>query len=61
MNESQARAELEEILATASPGEQATVQSEGQIDHPHGEDTHTDAWLGTKEQDGSVSVEKIHG
>jgi hypothetical protein len=52
---------LEESLAEADPGDQATAQTEGEIDHPHGEDNHTDFTIGTKEDDGSVSFEKGHG
>jgi len=63
MNEDQARTELESILTSASPGEEATVQSEGQVEHPHPheDETTTDAWKGTKQEDGSVEVEKIYG
>ena len=60
MKEADGRALLEEILSDAKPGEQATVQSQGQADHPHGEDNHVDGWEGTKEADGSVTVEKGH-
>jgi hypothetical protein len=62
MREDDARRQLEEILRNAQPGEEATVQTEGQIEHPHGDgdDEHTDAWSGRKEADGSVTVEKLH-
>jgi hypothetical protein len=60
MREEDARRELEEILRNAEPGEEATVQTEGQIEHPHGGDDHTDAWFGRKEADGSVTIEKLH-
>ena len=60
MNKDDARRELEEILRNAAPGEEATVQTEGQVNHPHGDDDHTDAWSGRKEEDGSVTVEKLH-
>jgi hypothetical protein len=60
MREEDARRELEEILTDADPGEEATVQSEGQVEHPHGDDDHVDAWSGRKEEDGSVTVEKLH-
>lgn len=60
MREEDARRELEEILRDAEVGERASLQSEGQIDHPHGADDHTDGWAGTKEADGSVTIEKLH-
>ncbi|MEV0537066.1 hypothetical protein [Kitasatospora sp. NPDC050463] len=60
MSPDEAQRQLEEILADAEPGETATVQSEGQVEHPHGGDAHTDAWAGTKEDDGSVTIEKLH-
>jgi hypothetical protein len=59
MRREDAQRELEEILANAEPGEEATVQSEGQIDHPHGDDDHTDAWSGIKNEDGSVTIDKL--
>ncbi len=52
---------LEEALEDAEPGDQATAQTEGEIDNPHGDDSHTDFTIGTKEDDGSVSFEKGHG
>jgi hypothetical protein len=60
MREEDAQRELEAILANAAVGESATIQSEGQIEHPHGSDDHTDGWAGTKEADGSVTIEKLH-
>jgi hypothetical protein len=60
MREEDARAQLEEILRDAPVGEEASVQSEGQAAHPHGEDDHVDAWSGRKEADGTITVEKLH-
>lgn len=60
MNESDARKQLEDILANEAPGEKATVQSQGQADHPHGPDAHVDGWEGTKQADGSVTIAKSH-
>ncbi|QNA75391.1 hypothetical protein C8250_029000 [Streptomyces sp. So13.3] len=60
MSPEEAQRQLESILADAEPGEEATVQSAGQIENPHGDDNHTDAWAGIKEADGSVTIEKLH-
>lgn len=60
------RGTLESALENASPGDQAIAQSAGQIDTPHyhagqtSGEKHTDAYVGTKQSDGSVKVEKIH-
>jgi hypothetical protein len=51
---------LEDALEDAEPGEQATAQTQGEIEHPHGDDAHTTGTIGTKEQDGSVSFETGH-
>jgi hypothetical protein len=51
---------LEEALEDQPAGSQATAQTEGQVDHPHGENSHVDGTIGTKEEDGSVSIEKGH-
>jgi hypothetical protein len=61
MRQDDAKRELEDILRNSAPGEEATVQTEGQIEHPHpGADHDTDAWAGRKEADGSVTVWKLH-
>lgn len=49
---------LEDALEDADPGEQASAQTEGQIENEH--DGHVDGFSGTKEDDGSVTVEKEH-
>ena len=60
MKESDARGFLEGILSGSKSGDDASVQSQGQADHPHGSDNHVDGWGGKVEDDGSVSVDKLH-
>lgn len=47
-----------DAVADAAPGTQASAQTQGEIDNPHG--GHTDSWVATKQDDGSVSVDKSH-
>jgi hypothetical protein len=61
MNEQQAIEAVQQI--GISPGEKLVVQSDGQIRHPHessGYSFHTDAWVVTRNYDGSYSAEKLH-
>jgi hypothetical protein len=56
---------LSEALEGAEPGEQASGQTAGQADHPHSSSSlggaeHVDGWIGTKQEDGSVTFEKEH-
>jgi hypothetical protein len=60
VKEKDGRGFLEGILSDAAPGDKASVQSQGQAEHPHGDDNHVDGWGGTKQEDGSVSIEKLH-
>jgi hypothetical protein len=48
---------IADVLADATPGDQAGAQTQGQIDNPHG---HTDSWSGTKQADGSIKFNKEH-
>ena len=57
---------LTRALQDSPAGEQATAQSDSQIEHPHRHagqtsgPTHVDGLVGTKMADGSVKIEKIH-
>lgn len=51
---------LDNLLSNSPAGSQASVQTKGEVDNPHGSDNHTDGWAGTKNADGSVSVDKMH-
>jgi hypothetical protein len=51
---------LADALEDAEAGDQATAQTQGEIDHPHGDDDHTSGTIGTKEEDGSVSFDTGH-
>jgi hypothetical protein len=51
---------LEEALEDQPPGSQAIAQTEGEVDHSHGANSHVDGTIGTKEEDGSVSITKGH-
>ena len=44
------------------PGDTVTVQSDGQIQHPHDSDSgmHTDGWAVTHNVDGTWGAEKLH-
>jgi hypothetical protein len=49
---------IAEVLADSAPGEQVGAQTQGHIDDPH--DGRVDSWVGTKQEDGSVSISKSH-
>jgi hypothetical protein len=55
-----AQAAAAEALEDAALGTLAGAQTEGQIEHPHGSDNHTDSWSAEKQEDGSVKIEKEH-
>ncbi len=46
--------------AGMSRGETISVQSQGQADHPHGDDNHVDGWAVSRDSDGGYSADKIH-
>lgn len=53
-----AQAAVQEALADAPAGSDASAQTEGQIENPHA--GHVDSWHGTKQDDGSVEISKGH-
>ncbi len=42
-------------------GETISVQTEGQINNPHGSDRHVDGYAVTRNSDNSISASKIKG
>ncbi|MGV3615265.1 MAG: hypothetical protein ACO1SV_08020 [Fimbriimonas sp.] len=55
---------LTDALSDAEPGEQASGQTEGQINNPHTSSStpyeHVDSTEATKQSDGSVTFDKGH-
>lgn len=57
---------LNDALKDSPAGDQATAQSDSSIDHPHHHagqtsgEKHNDGYVGTKQSDGSVRIDKIH-
>lgn len=57
---------LSDALKDSAPGEKATAQSDSQIDNPHyhsgqsSGEKHIDGYVGEKQSDGSVKIDKIH-
>lgn len=55
---------LEEILADAPPGAEASARSEGEIERgPHPDkrgELHEDNWEAVKNEDGTVTIRKEH-
>lgn len=66
MEYGRAREIAEELLRSASPGEEVTFQDEGEmgVSHRHSGQTsgesHVDGWHATKNADGSLTVKKFH-
>ncbi len=57
---------LSDVLKDSPAGEKATAQSESSINNDHyhagqkSGDKHNDGYVGTKQSDGSVTIDKIH-
>lgn len=57
MNKSQAFQAAQQ--AGVAPGDHIFLQSEGQINHPHGPDQHVDGWR-VENVGGNLQAQKLH-
>lgn len=48
------------VEAVEAGSSEASAQTEGQIENPHGPDNHVDSWEASRQDDGSIEVEKGH-
>lgn len=55
-----AQSAISDALEGSESGTYAGAQTEGQVENPHGSDSHTDSWSGQKQDDGSVLFNKEH-